>query len=523
MEDTNPLRLILLEINEISWELMHPWLAKGELPHFQRLREYGTVAHTMADERPPLLDPWITWTTVYTGVPQTEHGMRFLEQPPETVQAQHLWDLVSQAGKRVGIFGSIGSWPPKPLDGYIIPGGFSPDSRTYPEYLRPIQDLNLRYTRAHSPEAKQPGLGSLVSSGVRLMKHGLNVRTGMAVLKVLIETKLHPDRNWKKVSLQPRINWAFFRRLYERTRPDFATFHTNHVAHYQHRFLRAMNPALFPDPTDESEIRRFGDAIHYGYRVADWLVGQFIRLCEREGNVVLCVASSMGQKPWLSEAYGNIAPLTCRIRSIERLLDILSIRNQCEYFSTMAPQWNLRLADAALRQSIINHLHTARYQPLGKSMYSAVAVEDTIVVTPVSHHGLDSNTTCSFPTLEGAPTFPFDELVLQAEDTRKSGCHDPIGMIAFYGPGIPHELDLGQINTLDVAPTVLTLLGLPVPSYMKGRVWTETTGPAGRNQGSGIRNQESGVRSQESGVGGPSVPLTLEGPSPTTHHSPVAR
>jgi len=423
-----------------------------------------------------------------------------------------LWYLLSEAGKRVGIFGSIGSWPPKPVDGFIIPGGFSPDSQTYPEHLRPIQDLNLGHTRAHAPGATQPGLGSLVSSAIRLMKYCLNVPTGLAILRVLIETKLHPDRNWKKVSLQPRVNWAFFRRLYMRTRPDFATFHTNHVAHYQHRFLRAMNPNLFPDPTDEVEVQRFGDAIHYGYKVADWLVGRFIRLCEREGNVVLCVASSMGQKPWLSEAYGKIAPLTCRIRSIERLLDILGIRDQCEYFSTMAPQWNVRIHDETVRQTVMKHLNAARYQPLGKSMYSAVAVDDTIVLTPISHHGLDSGTICTFPTLEGVPTFRFDELVLQAEDTRKSGCHDPVGMIAFYGPNIRHGLDLGQINTLDIAPTLLTLLGLPVPAHMKGRIWAEMTEAGGRIQQKDDRGSEGRTRE----------PHLYDSPL-TTHHSPLAQ
>jgi hypothetical protein len=476
---TGPCRIILLEINEISWELMKPWLQKGELPHFQRVRVEGTYADTMADERPPLLEPWITWTTVYTGVPQTEHGMSFLEQPPETVQAKHLWDLVGEAGKRVGVFSSIGSWPPKPVDGFIIPGGFSPDSRTHPENLRRIQDLNLRYTRAHSPGAPQPGLMAMVGSGLRLVMHGLNVPTGLAILKVLVETKLRPQRKWKKVSLQPVVNWAFFRKLYRRTHPDLATFHTNHVAHYQHRFLRAMNPGLFPDPTDEAEVQQFGDAVHYGYLVADRLLGWFIRLCEREGDVVLCVASSMGQKPWVPERYGNVAPLTCRIRSIERLLDILGIRGRCEYFSTMAPQWNLRICDDELRQSVIAHLHAARYQPLGKSIYAAMDVKDTIVITPVSHHGLGPDTMCTFPTLEGAPTFPFDELILRAEETRKSGCHDPVGMIAFYGPPIPQGRYLGQINTLDISPTLLTLMGLPVPPYMKGRVLTEVAAPAG--------------------------------------------
>src|SRR5262249_36778782 len=207
-------RTLLLEINEISWELMQPWLERGELPNFQRLRDEGAWARTTTDETGTLLDPWVTWTTLYTGVPQSEHGMRFLEQPPETIRFPRLWDLVDKAGKSVGVFGSVSSWPPKPVKGFFVPGSFSPDSQTYPENLRPIQDLNLRYTRAHAPGAKRPGLLSMIGSAFRLVRHGLNVRTAWAVLRLLLECKRHPDRDWKKVSLQPLVNWAFFRKLY---------------------------------------------------------------------------------------------------------------------------------------------------------------------------------------------------------------------------------------------------------------------------------------------------------------------
>jgi hypothetical protein len=34
-------------------------------------------------------------------------------------------------------------------------------------------------------------------------------------------------------------------------------------------------------------------------------------------------------------------------------------------------------------------------------------------------------------------------------------------------------VDIGECSTLDLAPTMLALLGLPVPEYMKGRVLDE--------------------------------------------------
>ena len=255
-----------------------------------------------------LLEPWVTWTTLYTGVPYSEHGVKFLEQPPESIKAVRLWELAAQAGKRIGIYGSVGSWPPHPVDGFFVPGSFAPDNQTYPERLKPIQDLNLVYTRSHAPGGVRPRDEIHARLRVAAAPSGRQRFHRAQDPRRLVEVKRHPDRDWKKVSLQPVVNMAFFEKLYRDTRPDFATFHTNHVAHYQHRFMRAWKPDAFPDSTDAAEVSRFRDAIRHGYVVADRLLGRFFRLCDRDKSVVLVVASSMGQKPYIPSKYATVPP-----------------------------------------------------------------------------------------------------------------------------------------------------------------------------------------------------------------------
>lgn len=465
-------RVLMLELNEISWELMAPWLDAGELPHFARLRKAAACGRTWADEPggpDGLLEPWVTWTTFYTGVPHTEHGVTFLEQPVEQIRYKRVWDLAADAGKRLGLFATAGTWPPRPVDGFWVPGSFSPDSQAHPPRLRPIQDMNLRYTRAHAPGAKAPSKLETLKRGLQLVRLGLGPATVARVAEVLLEIKRNPDQDWKKVCLQPVVNLPFFETLFKSERPDFATFHSNHVAHYQHRFMRALFPDRYPDGCDPAEQKRFGGAIRYGYLWADWLLGRFLKLADRDPDTVLVVASSMGQQPYVPPKYGQVAPPTCRVRSIETLVDVLGLTGKCEFFSTMAPQWNLRIADPALRQETMRHLFSARFQPADKSMYAVLESGDTLVITPVSHHGLDDSCKCVFPTRPGSPELPFNRLVVQADDTRKSGMHHPVGLLAFYGKGVKPGTDFGQVNNLDVAPTLLTLLGLPVPGYMTGR------------------------------------------------------
>ena len=54
-----------------------------------------------------------------------------------------------------------------------------------------------------------------------------------------------------------------------------------------------------------------------------------------------------------------------------------------------------------------------------------------------------------------------------------AGDHDPRGILAATGPGIPVGTNLDDVSSLDLVPTLLALLGLPVASDMPGRVLQE--------------------------------------------------
>jgi predicted AlkP superfamily phosphohydrolase/phosphomutase len=130
----NPRRKVLLaEFNEITWRLVNPLCQKGKLPTFSRLMEQGTRGAPLATEVPPHLDPWISWTSLYTGRRREDHGVRFLEQPPETVTGPRVWEIAADAGRSVGVFGSIMSWPPRTdVRGFWVPGRFSRAPVTFP-------------------------------------------------------------------------------------------------------------------------------------------------------------------------------------------------------------------------------------------------------------------------------------------------------------------------------------------------------------------------------------------------------
>jgi hypothetical protein len=462
-------KLILVEMNEITWRLVDPLLKQGALPAFAKLIARGTRATPIADEQGADLDPWVSWTTVYTGRKAVEHGVKFLEQPPETVQGPRVWDIVADAGRPVGIFGSIMSWPPrKDVSGYWVPGTFSPGYETFPPQLEPIQELNLTYTREHSPVTgnvrRRMGKLELV---LRLKALGLRVATLARIAAFFVRRGLGAAQEWEKVSMQPLINFDFFERLWKRHRPAFATFHTNHVAHYQHRYWRATDPAPFLEKPDAEEVRKYGGAIRFGYQVADQLLERIMAMADADTTIM--VASGLAQQPYVSEEFrGGRSVL--RIRDIGQVLELLGVQGRCNPYSVMAPQWNLEFSDPGAREVAERALRQAYIGQPDNLLFAHTVAGNTISVNIRQKlpRPIDWNAECVFPST--GRTLRMAELCAEKDPTPKQGHHDRNGLMIMAGPGIAAGVDLGECSTLDLAPTMLRILELDIPAHMSGQV-----------------------------------------------------
>ena len=461
-------KVLLVELNEITWNLIDPLIAQGKLPTFARIKREGTWAAPVSVDLPPQLDPWITWTTVYTGHRQEDHKIYYLQQPPETIGAKRIWEICHEEGLRVGVYGSLCSWPPQRVKGFYIPDTFAPDPATYPESLRPIQELNLTYTRSIRLPADQDGLWYKARLGAKLFALGLRARTMARITRQLAHERLVPESRWRRVALQPLVNFNFFSRLYRRHRPEFATFHTNHVAHYMHTYWRAMQPEAFPQRPPAEEVRAFSGAIEHGYRIADELLKRMLKLLD--GNTVLAVASSMGQKPFISPLRKG-KPIS-QVRSLDRLLQILGVEGRARALSTMSDQFNIYADGPEDRDFILNALQAAYIDKPDRPMFWTQAVDNSITVCLKFYDETSEDSRCYFPHREKDDSFRYEDLVYSSE-TVKSGCHDPKGMMLLYGPGIRRGGRISECNNLDIAPTLLSLLGLPIPIGMTGRVLQE--------------------------------------------------
>lgn len=113
--------------------------------------------------------------------------------------------------------------------------------------------------------------------------------------------------------------------------------------------------------------------------------------------------------------------------------------------------------DFELYRDVIDGIYCFHDMMLGRLM--ELAGDDTVFLV-VSDHGFQS----------GAMR-PAGGLEMDVESAME--WHRPYGIMVLAGPGIRHDEFLFGAGLLDIAPTVLTILGLPVGADMQGRVLAE--------------------------------------------------
>ena len=94
-------KIISLELNELNFDFVQEYCARGELPTFRGMLRKYQLFETVAEKSYPELEPWIQWPTVYSGKTYAEHGVFRLGDISDKDHDQ-IWELLEREGISVG-------------------------------------------------------------------------------------------------------------------------------------------------------------------------------------------------------------------------------------------------------------------------------------------------------------------------------------------------------------------------------------------------------------------------------------
>jgi hypothetical protein len=456
---TNQGSVMLLEFNELTPSLMSRFIAEGRLPNFKRLYEESRVFTTdaTADVKDDkwLLNPWVQWVTVHTGVNAPTHGIKNLGEAA-SLKHKGLTEIVSDAGGRVLIFGSMNVRYGKGINGVVVPDPWTPDGEPHPAELNPFFRFIQKNVQEHTGEEHLTRADILAF--VRFMaSHGLSMSTVLAIVKQLVRERTG-RYGWRRVAILDRIQWDVFRHYYRRIKPQFSTFFLNSTAHLQHKYWRNMEPEPFtikPSEQDQAELQH---AVVFGYEQMDAILGRFLKLAGNDTTIVFSTAIS--QQPCLiyEESGGKTF---YKAHDMEKVLRFAGLTEPYTHSSAMSDEFHLDFADEAAAAQAAMRL-------------TAVSVNGQPAFR-VAHHGsrlICGNITTMLPEdamLQAGASGPrvrFFDMFYQGGGL-KSGMHHPDGMLWIRLPDRSHAVARDKVALASVAPTILHMLNLTPPASMQ--------------------------------------------------------
>jgi Tfp pilus assembly protein PilF len=288
-------RVLFVGLDGADWQLLDGFMQAGLMPNLAALAKEGRTA-VLSTIHPPLSP--LVWTTMMTGTSPLDHGiLDFTRRNPATGDLEPItsgerrvpaiWNLATEAGKSVAVFGLWATWPAEPVRGLLVADRLSsftsstspPPGVVYP----PAQEAWARETLAKADHevgfdalrAYLPWLGNLEYERWQAAP----------------DPYAHPVSALRRILVETRAYHALATSWLGREKPDLAIVYfqgTDTLGHIFAPYAPPRQGAVSPE-----DFQRFSKVPELYFAEMDRLLGDYRKLAEASG-AVLMIASDHG-------------------------------------------------------------------------------------------------------------------------------------------------------------------------------------------------------------------------------------
>jgi predicted AlkP superfamily phosphohydrolase/phosphomutase len=512
------MKLCVLGLDGATWDVLAPLIDDGLLPNLARLRQAGSSG-CLQSVFPPLSP--VAWTGVMTGKNSGKHGIfEFVEHGHEplrgrvnssrAIQAELLWEIAARHGKRTVAGGVPLSYPPRPPKKF--PGFFLGD------FLSPAAARDF----ASDPEL----LAELEAVVGPYRPWATVIHDGGNEAAVLDDLQSFLEQHLKTISfLMNRCDWDLF--VFDLMATDRLQHELWHVWDLTHtaakgrrRELEALRPRLIEfwktldrgigaieaDLPSDASLLLISD---HGFGPIDYYVNFNVWLLAN-GYIALDNSFYVKQKHWFYRRgvtpewiYGVMSRIGLGNHRVSRFRgkqeSVLDRLGESLFLSRRHIDWRRTQAYAQGNFGQI-FLNLKGRQPNGcvasedvRPILEELKAELRAIPHPETREPLVENVYERDELYDGPHATLAPDLTVVLADWRyrtiglhdfttnrliapafgPTGDHRMEGILIAAGPAFRQGAQPKGATLLDVAPTVLHLLDVPVPHDMDGRVLTE--------------------------------------------------
>ena len=471
-------KVMVLGLDGATYDILDPMIAAGKLPNIARMMREGAYAELISIE--PTISPAL-WTEIATGKTRAKNGVINFRSIQSMLQAKRFWDIAYDQGKTIGMLDWLVSWPPLiPDDGksFWVPDHTARGPEAVPKKLEFLQAL-VGATR----NDRETTLADRLTWGVDALLSGLRLSTlASAAQTVLVIGATGMDEQDKTPLLQGvalKLYRDLFLALRAEYRPELSSVTFYGTDSLSHKYWKYYKPDEFPD-SDPAEVAKYGTVLPDYYEAADRAIGEILRTVDEKTTVLLISdhgsqAIEGAQELRFPRLKGDEL---AKFLGVADRVDVTGIGNELIF----TPKVGVAADPAALAR-VQEQFAGARVDGFDAEAFVVDAVDregesgDYVgVAFNLAVHLTGDDAFAKTVRFPDGGTLQLADYV--AKDTPISGGHHVRGIVVAKGPGVKTGARVEKASLLDVAPTVLWLLGLSVADDMDGSVMQQLFEPA---------------------------------------------
>jgi predicted AlkP superfamily phosphohydrolase/phosphomutase len=256
-------KVFVIGLDGATFDLILPWIQAGKLPTLRRLIQ-GGISGPLLSTFPPLTGP--AWSSFMTGKNPANHGiLEFFRRKNGTykqelnnrldIDGKSFWMYLSEADQRVGVIGVPLTYPPEPVNGFLISGLLTPPGRrdfTFPNGL--LEELENQL-------------------GVYHLRHDEKYRKRNPFPLLKEEYEVLENNTQAALYLMTHKEW------------DFLMVHFLGTDRIQHEFWHTMDPNH--PKYDPREVEQLENVVENYFKKVDESVERLLSALDDETAVIL--------------------------------------------------------------------------------------------------------------------------------------------------------------------------------------------------------------------------------------------